>query len=742
MVVLAAAGWLYVRHVTGLIEATWSTHTSSAPSRIYSRALDLYPGRSIGRRAFVRELEVRGYRAEPGSGPVDPGQFRADGDRVDVGLHGFRYPPPERFFEGFPLRVRFRGGRIASLEDLSADTAAADVRLAPVVVADLLDRHMVLRSPVTLQKVPASLVQAVLTVEDRRFFRHGGIDPVRMAGAAVHDLLHRRLDQGGSTLTQQLVKNYYLSSKKTLDRKLREAVMAVVLEHEHDKAEILQAYLNEVYLGQEGPVSIVGVQEAARHYFSRDASQLDVAQSALLAGMIRSPAAYDPFRHPDAARRRRSTVLAMLERRGILDHAQRERAASAPLPRPPSERPLDAAPYFVDYVQRELSRRFPEDALRRDGLRVFTTLEPRMQRAAEAAVRSGLAALEKAHPDLRRPGSRALQAALVSIDPRTGDVVAMVGGRSYQASQFNRATEARRQPGSLFKPFVYLTALEDTTGAWTLATPIADSSLTVSSGDTTWTPHDFDGTQHGMVPLRDALVHSYNLATARLALDLGLPRVVATARDLGLEGRLRPVPSVSLGAFESTPLAMAGAYAALAGGGIRPDPLTVLTVVDADGKALDARELRMRRVAPAGPVYLVDRALEDVLDRGTAAAARELGFHGLAAGKTGTSSDYRDAWFAGYTPSLVTVVWVGFDDNRSVGLTGAQAALPIWVRYMDAVDASPDQPFGVPEGIRTVRVDSATGLLSGWSCGPSREELFLAGTAPSRRCDSVAGRSP
>jgi len=673
---------------------------------------------------------------------VDPGQFRADGDRVDVGLHGFRYPPPERFFEGFPLRVRFRGGRIASLEDLSADTAAADVRLAPVVVADLLDRHMVLRSPVTLQKVPASLVQAVLTVEDRRFFRHGGIDPVRMAGAAVHDLLHRRLDQGGSTLTQQLVKNYYLSSKKTLDRKLREAVMAVVLEHEHDKAEILQAYLNEVYLGQEGPVSIVGVQEAARHYFSRDASQLDVAQSALLAGMIRSPAAYDPFRHPDAARRRRSTVLAMLERRGILDHAQRERAASAPLPRPPSERPLDAAPYFVDYVQRELSRRFPEDALRRDGLRVFTTLEPRMQRAAEAAVRSGLAALEKAHPDLRRPGSRALQAALVSIDPRTGDVVAMVGGRSYQASQFNRATEARRQPGSLFKPFVYLTALEDTTGAWTLATPIADSSLTVSSGDTTWTPHDFDGTQHGMVPLRDALVHSYNLATARLALDLGLPRVVATARDLGLEGRLRPVPSVSLGAFESTPLAMAGAYAALAGGGIRPDPLTVLTVVDADGKALDARELRMRRVAPAGPVYLVDRALEDVLDRGTAAAARELGFHGLAAGKTGTSSDYRDAWFAGYTPSLVTVVWVGFDDNRSVGLTGAQAALPIWVRYMDAVDASPDQPFGVPEGIRTVRVDSATGLLSGWSCGPSREELFLAGTAPSRRCDSVAGRSP
>jgi len=740
--VTTVVGWLYVRHAAARIEATWSAHTSSAPSRIYSRALDLYPGRLLDGGDFARELEARGYRPAPAHGPLAPGQYRAGGDRLDVGLHGFRYPPPDDVFGGFPLRIRFRDGRIASLTDLSADSAVGDVRLEPAVVADLLDRHMVLRSPITLQQVSASLVEAVLTVEDRRFYEHGGIDPVRMAGAALHDLRHGRLEQGGSTLTQQLIKNYYLSSKKTLGRKLREAIMAMVLEHEHDKADILQAYLNEVYLGQEGPVSIVGVQEAARHYFSRDASQLDLAQSALLAGMIRSPAAYDPFRHPDAARRRRAAVLGMLAARGTIDRAERERASREPLPRPPRERPLDAAPYFVDYVERELARRFPADALRREGLRVFTTLEPRMQREAEAAVRSGLADLEEAHPDVRRSGLQALQAALVAMDPRTGDVVAMVGGRSYRSSQFNRATEARRQPGSLFKPFVYLTALEDTTGRWTLATPVPDSSLSVRVGDTVWTPHDFDGSEHGMVPLRDALVHSYNLATAHLALDVGLPRVVSTARDLGVQGRLKPVPSVSLGAFETTPLVMADAYSALAGGGIRPDPLTVLHVVAAGGSTVEARELEMRRVAPAGPVYLVDRALQDVLDRGTAASARRLGYGGRAAGKTGTSSDYRDAWFAGFTPSLVTVVWVGFDDNRSVGLTGAQAALPIWVRFMEAVGGSPDQPFSVPDGIRTTSVDSATGLLPGRGCGPTRDEVFLQGTVPSRRCDSVGRGSP
>jgi len=742
LALVLVAGWLYVRHVRREVESTWSRHTSSAPSRVFARPLDLYPGRALDRATLLAALGDRGYRRAVGSGAPAPGEIHVLGSRILVGLHDFAYPPPEGRFEGFPLSIRENDGRIGSLRDLSADTAVYDVRLEPLEVATLLDRRMVLRTPVELSRVPAVVTQAVLSVEDRRFFHHGGVDLVRIAGAALHDLTRGRLEQGGSTLTQQLVKNFYLSPARTLRRKVTEAIMAVVLEREHDKADILEAYLNEVYLGQRGPVSIVGVQEAARHYFSRDVNRLDLAQAALLAGLIQSPARYDPFRHPEAARRRRSVVLGLMEAQGRIGREERARAEREPLPGAARERPVDAAPYFVDYVERELSRRYPDEALTRRGLRVFTTLDPRAQAAAREAVERGLASLEASHPKLRQDGEGALQAALVAMDPRTGDVLALVGGRSYGATQFNRAVDARRQPGSLYKPFVYLTALEDTTGGWTLGSRVADSALHVDTEQGVWSPSNYDGREHGLVTLHEALVHSYNLASARLGMDVGLSRVVATARALGVGGRLRPVPSLSLGAFESTPLEMASAYAALAGGGIRPDPLSVLGVVGADGAALEARPLRMDRVAPAGPVYLVDRALQDVLVNGTAARARSLGYAGHAAGKTGTSSDYRDAWFAGFTPSLVTVVWVGFDDNRSLGLPGSGAALPIWVRFVDRYgDGSAGRPaeatFPAPAGVVSVTVDSATGRLPRPACGPTREEVFLEGTAPSSGCRSV-----
>ncbi|HKK07483.1 MAG TPA: transglycosylase domain-containing protein, partial [Gemmatimonadota bacterium] len=361
-VLLLASGWLYVRRVRREVEATWSRHTGSAPSRVYARTLDLYPGRPLERPELLDALRERGYRTVPDGGVPAPGRVHVSGGVLEVGLHRFSYPPPEGRFAGFPVRIRIDGGRIASLRDMAADTAAFDVRLEPVETATLLDRRMVLRTPVALSRVPAVLTEAVLAVEDRRFFEHGGVDPVRLVGAAVHDLLHGRLEQGGSTLTQQLVKNFYLTPARTIGRKLREAVMAFVLEHDHDKAEILEAYLNEVYMGQRGPVSIVGVQEAARHYFSRDVSGLDPAQAALLAGLIRSPARYDPFRHPDAALRRRSVVLGLMEARGGIDASERARAEREPLPDPAAERPVDAAPYFVDYVEGELARRYPREA--------------------------------------------------------------------------------------------------------------------------------------------------------------------------------------------------------------------------------------------------------------------------------------------------------------------------------------------------------------------------------------------
>jgi penicillin-binding protein 1B len=610
---------------------------------------------------------------------------------------------------------------------------------------------------VELEEMPPELPQAVLAVEDRRFHRHFGVDPVRVAGAALANLRAGRMAQGGSTITQQLVKNYYLSPEKSLERKVREAAMALLLEWEHDKEAILQAYLNAVYLGQAGAAGVVGVGQAARRYFGRDVSELDLAECALLAGMIRAPNRFAPHRHPGAARDRRNLVLRLMEEQGRITPGERRRAARAPLPTTAGEAPdvLNRAPWFVDYVQRELGERYSREELRSEGLRIHTTLDPRAQAAAERAVREGLAALEARHPHLRgdagedagegapdgEAGSagsagedaRPLQAALVAMDPRTGDVLAMVGGRSFRETQFNRAVQARRQPGSLFKPFVYLAALSDTAGRpWTLASRVSDSAFTVTAGGRPWSPANYDGETHGRPSLRVALEESYNVATARLAREVGLDRVVETARRLGLSSRLEPVPSLALGAFEVTPLEMTGAYAALAGSGIRPQPLSVTAVTRPDGSRLEARELAMERVAPSGPVHLVNRALQGVLEDGTGARARELGYRGPAAGKTGTTSGYRDAWFVGYTPDLVALVWVGYDDNRPLDLSGAEAALPLWVRFAGRYSGRGDATFRTPPGVVTAKVAAAGAGGSGEE--DCREEYFLEGTVPERTC--------
>lgn len=512
--------------------------------------------------------------------------------------------------------------------------------------------------------------------------------------------------------------------------------MALVLEATRGKAEILEAYLDTVYLGRSGASGIVGVGQAARHYFSRDVANLDLARSALLAGMIRAPNRYAPARHPEAARRRRDLVLRLMEEQGRITAAERERASETPLPSGPDggSGSVNRVPWFTDLVQRELASRFSREELRQEGLSIFTTLRPRAQGAAEAAVREGSAALEDEHPHLREGDGGTVQAALVAMDPGTGDVLALVGGRSFRETQFNRAVQARRQPGSLFKPFVYLTALADTASGWTLARRIADTSFTVRSGGEAWSPSNYDGEEHGEVSLRRALEESYNVATARLAVEVGLPRVLETARGLGLSGELRPLPSLALGAFEVTPLGMASAYAGLAAGGIRPEPLSVLDVVGPEGEALEARGLQMSRVAPPGPVHLVNRALQGVLEEGTAAGARALGYEGPAAGKTGTTSGYRDAWFVGYTPDLVTLVWVGFDDNRPLELTGAEAALPIWVRFVGAWDARGGASFTTPGGVATAAVERRVGDGDEVET-ECREEYFLEGTVPEETCD-------
>ena len=650
-------------------------------------------------------------------------------------LHDFEYP--EGPFRGFPLEIRLQGRSIASLRDRASGRELATARLEPVEFASLFDEHMEARNPVRLEAVPEPLVQAVLAVEDRRFLQHHGLDPLGTARAALANVRAREVVQGGSTLTQQLVKNYYLTHERTLSRKVREAVMAVLLELRHSKDAILEAYLNEVYLGQRGAASVMGVGEAARHYFSKEVGQLELAEAALLAGLIRSPGRYDPFRRPESARARRATVLELMRAQGRISAENARAAARAPLPERSVFAGLDQAPYFTDFVVRELRDRFSRHALEREGFRIFTTLDPRAQVAAERAVQEGLAALEAAYPRLAADSSVRVQAALVALDPATGELLALVGGRDFATSPFNRAVQARRQPGSLFKPWVYLTALSDPGSGWTLATPLSDSALIVRSGGRAWSPRNHDGRIHGVVSLREALERSYNIATSRLALEVGLEPVIETARRAGIRSPMSAVPSLALGAFEVSPIEMAEAYSTLASGGVRPRPVSILEVVAPDGESLEARGLEMERQAPAAPVYLVNRALQGVLSRGTASAARRLGYRGPAAGKTGTTSATRDAWFVGYTPELVALVWVGFDDNRSTGLTGALAALPLWVRFVQALpDARPYRDFVAPEGVVEVRVDSATGKLAEEDeCGPARVEVFLVGTEPEESCD-------
>ncbi len=730
---LGALLTVYALRLDRELEEKWSARKWNVPSRIYSAPTRLYPGLEPAEADLEATLAALGYR-ETGQGrPPAAGEFTRARDRWVIHLRDFDYP--EGPFRGHPLELRLESGRIVALRDVEGRAEVGTARLEPVEVSAVFDAQMERRSPVSLDEVSPELVQAVLAVEDRRFYRHQGLDGVRIMRAAAANVRARRFVQGGSTLTQQLIKNFYLHHEKTWGRKLREAVMAVLFELRHSKEEILEAYLNEVYLGQDGAVSIAGVEEAARHYFSKPATRLDLSEAALLAGLIRAPGRYDPDRHPERARARRATVLRLMAAQGRVELDAAERAREAPLPAARARRTLEGAPYFTDFVLRELRERFSRDALEREGFRIFTTLDPRAQRAAERAVHERARQLEETHPALRpAEGGARLQAALVALDPRSGELLALVGGRDWRASQYNRAVQARRQPGSAFKPFVYLTALED--GRHTLVSPVSDSALTMVVSGREWAPRNYDGTFHGTVSLREALEQSYNLATARLALDVGLDRVVETARRAGIRSPLAAVPSLALGAFEVTPMELATAYASLAAGGARAVPRSILEVVGPDGEVLTAHDLRTERVLPAGPVYLVNRALQGVLERGTAAGASALGYRGRAAGKTGTTNGYRDAWFVGYTPALLALAWVGFDDNRSLGLTGAQAALPAWVSFMHAYATPSREPdFVPPPDVVTLEVDVASGKLADDACGPWRSEPFLVGTEPTESCE-------
>jgi penicillin-binding protein 1B len=572
------------------------------------------------------------------------------------------------------------------------------------------------RAPVGLGELPDQLIQAVLAVEDQRFYQHHGLDVRRIGGALVANVKALGITQGGSTITQQLAKNLFLSAGRTPLRKLREAAIAVVLELRYDKPAILEAYLNEIYLGQDGGRAIHGVGAAARYYFGKEVRRLSLAESALLAGMIHAPNRHAPTRHPKAARERRDLVLQLMAGQQRISRASAERARRAGV----STRAWPAvtvdARHFRDFVSATAGSRLPAR-----GMAVYTTLDASLQRAAERAVRSGLDRLRA--PDV--------EAALVALDPRSGEVLAMIGGRDYGASQFDRATAAKRQPGSAFKPVVALAALERREGenpAFTLASVVDDEPLSVATPAGPWEPTNYDRRFRGRVTLREAMEQSLNVPFARIGLAVGPERIVATARRLGITSPLTAVPSLALGSSEVTPLELVRAYGVLAAGG-ELAPTRILLGRGRYGERVErGPAAEATRVIDPAVTYLVTSTLEGVIARGTGRALNAAGRFEAIAGKTGTSNEWRDAWFVAYTPSLVVGVWVGFDDGRSLRMTGASAALPIVARFLqEAASDESWESFPVPEGISERYVAIADG---GWLGECGSREYFLEGTEP------------
>jgi penicillin-binding protein 1B len=578
-----------------------------------------------------------------------------------------------------------------------------------VVIGSLNPALNEVRIPVRLRDLPDHLVNAVLAVEDKRFYDHHGLDPRRIAGAFVANVQARGIAEGGSTITQQLAKNLFLTASRTPLRKLREAALSIALELRHTKPEILEAYLNEIYLGRDGAAAIHGVGAAARFYFGKPASQLGVSESALLAGMIRSPNRLAPTRHPRAVRERRSLVLGLMLAQGRISNASAERARGARVPtRAYPLRTLEAR-YFRDFAAASLRERMPER-----GGAIYTTLDATLQRSAERAVARGLSRIDRA----------GAQAALVAIDPRTGDVLAMIGGRDYGASQFNRATDARRQPGSAFKPFVALAALEagaDGRPAFTLASTIQDEPLSVSTARGDWQPVNYDGGFRGDVTLRQALEQSLNVPFARVGLAIGPERIAKTAHQLGITSTLAPVPSLALGSSEVSLLELVRAYGVFATQG---NLAATRTMTASAGVRRAAPAPSVVRVADPAATFLVTSALMGAVQRGTGTALEVGRFYGDNAGKTGTSNDWRDAWFIAYSPTIVVGVWVGYDEGRSLGLSGGTAAVPIVSEFFTIADLQLDESFDQPEGI-----EESYSSGGGWRwCG--EREYFLTGTAP------------
>jgi penicillin-binding protein 1B len=721
-VALLAAG--FTLYLDFHVRSEFEGRRFALPARIYARPLELHAGLRISQADIVDELRQAGYREVPREG--ESGWFVRNGDGLDIALRPFVFwdgPQPAT-----RIRVAFEGDTAAAVRDAEGRDLPL-VRLEPLPIGGIYPANNEDRVLVRLGEVPKHLVQALLATEDRNFFSHHGFD-VRGIARAVVSLVRGNRLQGGSTLTQQLVKNFFLTSERTVRRKITELFMAVLLELHYDKNEILETYLNEIYLGQDRDRAIHGVGLASLHYFGKTVEHLTLAESALLVGMVKGPALYDPYRHPQRALERRNLILRETKDQGHATMEQYAAARAAGLVlNPKASTGTSPHPHFLELVHRQLLRDYDEADLRSEGLRVFTTLDPRVQRAAERVLERRLAQFDKE----KRFGDPGLEGAIVVTDGQTGEVQALVGGRDVRYRGFNRALDAARPVGSLLKPAIYLTALADP-ARYTLVTPIDDGPFVWKSrGAPDWQPANYDNTFHGAVQLRTALAQSYNAASARLGTELGIERVLATVKRLGIERELKPYAATLLGAVELSPLEVAQMYQTIASAGFRAPLHAIREVTTQDGRPLKRYPLAVEQAFPPEPMYLLASAMQGIVREGTAQALKNwLPPESAVAGKTGTTDEQRDAWFAGFTGDRLAIVWIGYDDNRAARLSGAAAALPVWGELMAGLDTEP-LALPKPDGIENVLIDPQSGLRADFACADALELPFAHGSAPVER---------
>lgn len=718
LMVVAAAGVLYLDQA---VRERFEGKRFALPAKVYARALELYTGRRLSATEMKAELALLGYHESAQA--REPGTFRWQGESLELMTRPFAFGDGRQ--ESLAVRVVFAGSQVLGLYQRGDGQEIDLVRLDPPLIGGIYPGKNEDRVLVKLDQVPQHVIDALIAVEDRRFYSHLGVDPRGILRALIATASGEV--QGGSTLTQQLVKNFYLSAERTLQRKFTEMIMAVLLEVHYSKEEILETYLNEVYLGQDGNRAIHGFGLASSFFFDQPLERLDIEKAALLVGMLKGPSQYSPRTQPQRALERRNLVLSLMAETGSLTPEQLKSLQTKPLgvvSRPP--RGTSPYPAFLQLVHRQLQQDYRDQDLRSEGLQIFTTLDPQVQRAAEEALSKRLTRLEKA----RGIKAGILQGALLVTSTQNAEVLAVVGGRDPRFEGFNRALDALRPIGSLIKPIIYLTALQQPQ-RYTLVTRLDDSPLVLKqAGTKDWTPKNYDKQYYGQVPLATALAQSYNVSTARLGLELGVPKVMENLKRLGIDRDLPGFASSLLGANELSPFEVTQVYQTLASGGFRTPLSAILDVVSASGEPLQRYPLKVEQKSEAAPVYLLTRVMQQAVREGTGRGLVEwIPAEMQVAGKTGTTDDYRDSWFAGFTGDRLAVVWVGRDDNEPTGLSGASGAMSVWGEMMAGLDPEP-LLLPEPESIERVWIDAATGLRSAQECQGSVEMPFIAGSAP------------